>query len=185
MLRCMTTLKIGPSHGSLTLHTGVEGRAARAGHALTLALPDWSAVITVEGTEPTAVSMRVPWATLQVVRGEGVLPLTPLDKGVIKSSALKALSADTHPELVFTSTSVTPQAGGYEVRGQASLAGATGPLGVVVHVNRTDGVIACEATFPFVQSDFGLKPYSAMLRSLRVSDAVEVRMSVAFPDPAA
>jgi polyisoprenoid-binding protein YceI len=181
----MTTLEIGPAHGTLTLHTGVEGRAAKAGHALTISLPDWSAVVTVEGGEPTTVVLTVPWASLEVVRGEGVLPLSPIDRGVIKKSALKALAAQEHPALIFTSTSVVPHAGGYEVRGDVAVAGVTGPLGVAVQVSRAGGVVGCEAAFPFVQTAFGLKPYSAMLGSLKVSDQVDVTLSASFPDPAA
>jgi hypothetical protein len=180
----MTTLQIGSAQGTLTLHTGVEGRAAKAGHALTLALPGWSAVITLEGSEPTAVVLTVPWASLEVVRGEGVLPLSPVDRGVIKRSALKALQAETHPGLVFTSSAVLPHDGGYEVRGEVAVAGRTGPLAVSVHVARTGGVVSCDATFRFVQTAFGLTPYSAMLGSLKVSDAIDVTLAVAFPDPA-
>ena len=181
----MTTLEIGSAQGTLTFRTGVEGRAAKAGHALTISLPDWSAVVTLAGSEPTAVVLTVPWATLEVVRGEGVLPLSPIDKGLIKKSALKALSAETHPALEFTSTSVVPHEGGYEVCGDIAVAGVFGPLGVAVQMTRADGIVACEAAFPFVQTAFGLKPYSAMLGSLKVSDQIDVTLSASFPDPAA
>jgi polyisoprenoid-binding protein YceI len=180
----MTTLEMGPAHGTLTLHTGVEGRAARIGHALTIAMGSWRAIVTLDGVEPTAVTLQVSLASLQVVRGDGVLPLTPLDKRKIRSGALTSLAAAAHPCLDFTSTSVAQHAGGYEVRGEVALAGKTGPLGVAVTVARAEGLVTCDASFPFVQTAFGITPYSAMLGALRVSDAVEVRLSVSFPDPA-
>jgi polyisoprenoid-binding protein YceI len=181
----MTTLEIGSKQGTLTFRTGVEGRAAKAGHALTITLPDWSAVLTLGGSQPIAVTVTVPWDTLSVVRGEGILPLSPIDKGLIKNRALKALLADTHPTLTFTSSSVVAQAGGYDVRGDVSVAGATGPLGIAVQVTRADGIVSCRAEFPFVQTAFGLKPYSAMLGSLRVSDRIDATLEASFPDPAA
>ena len=181
----MTTLDLGPSHGTLTLHTGVQGRAAKIGHALTIEMRAWSAVVTLDGSEPTAVTLQVVLDSLQVVRGDGALPLTPLDKRKIRSSALTSLSAAAHPFLDFTSTSVSQHPDGYEVRGEVALAGSTGPLGVAVHVARSAGLVTCNATFPFVQTTFGITPYSAMLGSLKVSDQVDVTLSVSFPDPAA
>jgi polyisoprenoid-binding protein YceI len=180
----MTTLEIGSAQGTLTFRTGVEGRAAKAGHALTVSLPDWSAVLALSGSQPTAVTVTVPWDTLSVVRGEGVLPLSPIDKGLIKKSALKSLLADSHPTLSFTSSSVGAQPGGYEVRGEVSVAGVTGPLVIAVQVARADGIVSCRAEFPFVQTAFGLKPYSAMLGSLRVSDRIDATLLATFPDPA-
>ena len=43
----METLRTGPDDGTLRLHTGVEGKAARLGHDLVLALDDWSAEVVV------------------------------------------------------------------------------------------------------------------------------------------
>jgi hypothetical protein len=35
-----------------------------------------------------------------------------------------------------------------------------------------------------VQTSFGVKPYSALMGGLKVKDAVEVRLSAVFPEPA-
>ena len=35
-----------------------------------------------------------------------------------------------------------------------------------------------------VQTNFGVKPYSGLMGGLKVKDAVEVRLSAVFPEPA-
>lgn len=48
----MEKSELGPANGSLMLYTGVEGRAARMGHSLELAVDDWNAEVTFAGREP-------------------------------------------------------------------------------------------------------------------------------------
>lgn len=185
MLPGMQTLTIGPEHGSLTLHTGVEGRAAKAGHALTLRLTDWSAAATLEGPELAGLTLRTALISLEVVSGEGgVKPLSDKDKRSIKASTLETLTADRHPEVSFTSSSVTARGDGYEAQGELVLAGVAAPLVVGLSVERSGGTARVEALVPVVQTQFGVKPYTGLMGGLRVRDRVDVRLSVTVPDPA-
>lgn len=180
----MDTMTIGPEHGDLTLHTGVEGRAAKAGHALTIRLGDWSGTATLDGADPTALSFRAALSSLEVVSGEGgVKALSDKDKRTIKDSALESLSAKSHPEITFESTKVSPRSGGFDVDGELSVAGVTQPCTVDVNVQRSGGNANVEASFPVVQTKFGVKPYSAMMGGLKVKDQVDVRLSATVPDP--
>lgn len=109
MIPRMDTMTIGPEHGDLTLHTGVEGRAAKAGHNLTIRLADWSGTATFDGDEPSSLSFRTALSSLEVVSGEGgVKALSDKDKRTIKDSALESLSAKRHPEVTFESSKVSP-----------------------------------------------------------------------------
>ena len=49
MMGWMRTTTVGPSEGTLLLKTGVEGRAARLGHALTLRISEWACTATLDG----------------------------------------------------------------------------------------------------------------------------------------
>jgi len=181
----MQTLTIGPAQGSLTLHTGVEGRAAKAGHALTILLTDWSATVTLDGPQPTALSLRTALASLEVVSGEGGLkPLSDKDKRTVKASALQTLSAADHPEVTFASRSITAREDGYDVEGEVVLAGVAAPLVVGLKVHRAGGTAIVEALVPMVQTQFGIKPYTGLMGGLRVRDRVEIRLSVTVGDPA-
>lgn len=178
-LRDMPEQTIGPEQGSLTLHTGVEGRAAKAGHSLTIVLTDWSATVTLQGSDPTAVTLRTALASLAVRSGEGGLkPLSDKDRRTVKASALETLSAAKHPEVAFESTAVSARAEGYDVEGALSLAGVTRALRFSLVVGRAGDVVSVEALVPIVQTEFGIVPYTGLMGGLRVRDRVDVRLAV-------
>lgn len=185
MIRRMDTIEIGPEHGDLTLHTGVEGRAAKAGHNLTLRMADWSGTASFDGDDPSSLSFRTTVSSLEVVSGEGgVKSLSDKDKRTIKDSALESLSASKHPQITFESSKVSARSGGYDVDGELSIAGVSKPCTVDLNVQRSGGNASVEASIPVVQTAFGVKPYSAMMGGLKVKDQVEVRLSLSVPDPA-
>ena len=171
----MTILTAGPADGTLSLHTGVEGRASKLGHALTIALSEWSATAELDGDKLVSVQITAALASLSVVSGAGgVKPLSDKDKVSIRDNALETLKASSHPEVQVTSTSVTPTAAGYDVAVQVSIAGAVRPavLAVTVDGNHITGETG------IVQTQHGLSPYSAMMGGLKVTDRVEVRLDV-------
>lgn len=177
-----STLTIGPEHGSLMLHTGVEGKAAKAGHRLAIAVTDWSATVTFEGDDPTSVSLRAAVGSIQVVSGEGGLkPLSDRDRATIVSSALETLAAAKFPEATFASNSVKTSADGYDLDGEATLRGTTGPVRASLRVQQADGNATVDATVPVVQTEFGIKPYKGMMGALRVTDQAEIRLAVTVP----
>ena len=50
-------MKVGPADGSLTLHTGVAGSAARMGHSLIIVVDAWSATVTLARDTPRSVQL--------------------------------------------------------------------------------------------------------------------------------
>lgn len=174
----MTTLTAGPSDGALTLHTGVEGRAAKLGHALTIELSDWSAVAELEGDALTSLTVTAVLASLSVVSGSGgVKPLSDKDRVSIKDNALETLKATTHPEVTVSSTSLTATAAGYDVGVQVSVGGVVRPAVLSVTTTPEGDRVRVEGTTGIVQTEHGLSPYSAMMGGLKVTDRVEVRLS--------
>lgn len=172
------TLVLGPEQGSLTVHTGVAGRAAKAGHALTIGVTDWSATAAFEGPHPVALSLRAALGSLEIISGEGGLkPLSDKDKRTVKSTALDVLSAAAHPEATFVSRSVTARPDGYTVAGDLVLAGVGAAVVVELRVSRADGIATLDALVPVRHTQFGLKPYTGLMGTLRVRDDVEVRLS--------
>ncbi len=181
----MTSVTIGPEHGTLTLHTGVEGRAAKAGHALTISMTDWEAMATFDGAHPTTATLRSPLESLDVVKGEGGLkPLSDKDKRTVRDSALETLRAATYPDVTFTSTAITPTEAGYSVSGDLSIGGKSKLFTIEVKVTRTGGSATLEALVPVVQTEFGIKPYTGLMGGLKVRDRVDIALNVTVPDPA-
>jgi polyisoprenoid-binding protein YceI len=187
--------QLGMDKGRITLRTFRDGLAAQAGHDLTIEVARWSGELVVsEDLAPESLDVTADLGSLVVKDGTGGLkPLTDRDKREIAVTSRKVLQADRFPEAKFTatvfkpvpdssdvtagasaaSTSATDSSG--TMRGTITLAGKTAPL--ELRVQATGGG-HYTASGTIRQTDFGLKPYSAFLGSLKVRDAVDIEVEV-------
>lgn len=148
------------------------------GHRLVLLVADWSADVNVTDGVPQSVVFRAHLDSLEVESGSGgVTPLTVVDKQVIRRNASKALEVETHPVVEFTSSTMAMAQESIEVAGSLTIHGRTQDLSATLAI-QGDRVVA---TIPVVQSDFGVRPYSAMLGQLKVNDEVQIELDVALP----
>jgi polyisoprenoid-binding protein YceI len=178
------TLRTGPDDGTLRLHTGVEGRAARLGHDLVLALDDWSAEVVVADGVPVSAALRGRVESLRVQSGSGgAKPLSDRDRRTIRANALGALRADLFPEIVFTAPAMTAVPGGFVLHGELAIAGRTRPRDVDVRVAEGAGGWSVAVRTDVVQTDHDVTPYTAMLGALRLRDRVGVVFDAALPGP--
>ncbi|HQZ84701.1 MAG TPA: YceI family protein [Actinomycetota bacterium] len=176
----MEKSELGPANGSLMLYTGVEGRAARMGHSLELAVDDWNAEVTFAGQEPESVMLAARLASLRVEAGHGLKPLTSSDEHTILRHARDCLGADATPEVTFVSTSISRQADSVAIQGQLSIAGQTRSIDATVALTDEDEHWTVVSVLPVKQSDFGVTPYATMLGMLQVADEVRVEVRVAI-----
>jgi polyisoprenoid-binding protein YceI len=172
---------IGPPTGSLTLYTGREGAAARIGHDLSLTFATWSGLVVVDGCGPdqvASVEATVALETLEILEATGgVLPLTGIDRRQIRSTALRLLDADRHPEASFASTSVAPDGAGGVLHGALTVRGRAVPVSFTVAAT-ADG---WRASGTIRQSSFGITPYRAFLGALRLADDVRIVVEARLP----
>ncbi len=103
----------------------------------------------------------------------GVLGQRDMDK-IAKSIREDVLSADRHPEIVFRAESVVVEGDVAKIRGALTLVGRTKVIAVEA---RRDGA-RWVAEVVLHQPDFGIKPYTAMLGTLKIKPDVRVRVSV-------
>jgi polyisoprenoid-binding protein YceI len=174
---------LGTQQGRIVITTLRDGLAAQAGHDLTLEPGLWSGELVVgDDLAPTSLEVRIDMGSLVIREGSGGLkPLTDRDRREIAVTARKVLAADRHPEARFSATAFEPAAGGGGViTGTLTLAGRSRPVRLAVSQPGPDRY---RATTAIVQSDFGVKPYSAFLGSLKVRDAVNVQVEVSLPGP--
>jgi len=168
----------GPAQGRITLRTSRDGLAAQAGHDLTIDIGRWSGQLAVaDDSSPTELRVTAELGSFVVREGSGGLkPLTDRDKREIAVTARNRLRADRYPEATFTATSFEPGAdGGGIIEGMLTLAGQA--RSERLQIGQT-GPDRYRATATVHQTDFGIKPYSAFLGSLKVSDAVRVEVEV-------
>lgn len=116
--------------------------------------------------------------TVQVKTGRQGLankPVSDRDKKDIRKNITGLLG---NKSITFTSTSVEVKDSSVKADGDLSIAGQSRP--VTLDLTATpDGLLA--GSMMVVQSEFGIKPFSAMMGALKVKDEVEVNLDVALP----
>jgi polyisoprenoid-binding protein YceI len=153
--------------------------AAMVGHDLVIEVTRWTGQI--ENGEKPKVQVRLDSRSLEVRTGTGgAKPLTEKDRADIKANLEKVLKVDRHPEIVFTSTEVTLAGGMASVSGDLTLAGTTRAVRFPALLSDAGGVLQARGTVPLAQTDWGVKPYSAFMGTLKVKDEIEVTFDLAL-----
>jgi YceI-like domain len=161
--------RFGPENARLTVRTKRTGAASKAGHDLLIEVTSWSG--TLDGGEDPAITLTADSRSLRVVEGTGgIQALDDDDKAGIAQTIDKEVLKGTAIE--FRSTAFEPGAGGgpARVEGELELAGNRHPISfeLAEHGGRITGAVALK------QTDWGMKPYTALFGTLKVADEVEV-----------
>ncbi len=152
------------------------------GHRLTIAMQSWQVTVQWVGGEPTEAELTVPVNSLAVLRGEGgATPLTGTSKGMVRSQALKSLDYEKFPQIRFVTEKIAKSADGYRLDGTVEIHGTSRPQPVDLTVAEREDVWSLSAQLPIIQSDFGVKPYSLLMGSLKVADAVTIDFTATYP----
>src|SRR5215831_9225038 len=150
----------GPDNASLAVHTERTGAAAKAGHNLLIEVGSWQASMTVDG-EDASVEVSADSGSLRVLEGSGGMQeLGDDDKADIKKTIDdEVLKGEP---ILFRSTAVEPAGQVLRVTGDLTLHGQTHPLSF--DVAAAAGALTASAVIR--QSDWGMKPYSALFGAL-------------------
>jgi polyisoprenoid-binding protein YceI len=167
------TYRFGPENASLTVSTTRKGAASKAGHDLLLEVTSWSATLELGGAAAsTELSLTADSSSLRVLEGTG--GIQPLDDdaraGIVQTIDEEVLKGTP---IEFRSTAVELGADGapQTVTGELELAGGRHPIGFQLET-RDDGRLAARAIVK--QTEWGMKPYTALFGTLKVADEVEV-----------
>ena len=169
------TYRLGPDHGTLSVRTKRGGAAAKAGHNLLLHVTSWEATLEVgANASDSTFELGADGGSLRVVEGTGGMQaLGDDDKENIEQTIDEEVLKQQR--ITFQSSQVQATAGGtgLNVRGDLTLLGATHPIAFDVEVDEA-GKLSCVAVI--TQSEWGIKPYSALFGALKVLDEVEVAL---------
>ena len=164
--------RLGPGDGTLAVRTGRTGAAAAAGHNLLIEVTAWEATLRNEDPAAVSVELHADATSLRVREGNGgVQPLD--DDGRTSIQATIDDRVLKRQDITFHSTRVQTAGDGRRmtVQGELSLVGQTHPI--TFDLALTDGG-RLTGSAVVKQTDWGIKPYSAMLGALKVADDVEV-----------
>lgn len=171
----MSEWNLDASEGDLLVKTAVTGRAAKLGHRLTIVMNSWQATVRWDGGEPVDLGLTVEVESLEVVRGEGgAKGLSGPEKKLARSNALGVLDADRFPHIRFQSSSIEKADDGYRITGSLEIHGTDRECVVELRVEDRGDTWRMSSETEVRHSDFGLKPYSMFLGSMKVVDAVTV-----------
>ena len=166
------------SNADVSVYTYKEGLLSAVAHDLKLRVTRFT--IDIEGdsvrAELAADSLRV----LHAIRDgrDDPAALSLADRQKIESNIVEeVLSARRFPQISFVGRSVKPATSGLRIEGELSLHGKSRTLSLRVDTSgerwTTEVVLS--------QPDYGIKPYSAMLGTLKVKADVKVRIAVPWP----
>jgi polyisoprenoid-binding protein YceI len=175
------TYRLGPDDGTLSVRTGRKGAAAKAGHDLLIHVTAWQATLHLaQDPADTSIELEADATSLRVREGTGGMQSlgdddkanihTTIDDEVLKRQAI-----------AFRSTQVTGTDARLSVQGDLTLAGTTRPLAFDLAVG-DDGRLTGAAVVK--QSEWGMKPYSALFGALKVADEVRVEIDAGLPQSA-
>ena len=172
------THNIGPANGSLQVKTYRAGMAQKAGHDLVIDVTSWSATVNVDGDSTFTVELNADPTSLQVRDGQGgAKPLSDKDRQEIRKNIdNKVLKGQA---ITFRSTQASSNgAGPASMSGEVTMAGTTRPVTFELQID-PDGRVT--GTVPLTQSEWGIKPYTALMGALKVRDDVEVLIDARLP----
>ncbi len=179
----MPTYVLDKDSSKLFVWSYKEGLLSKIAHDLCILATQWEAPLEVDGDQFT-VNLSVDVAGLKiqgVVKDGEVVAMKPKDTADIEGDIVgkKVLLAGKYPQIRFTGKG--SRAGNeVEATGELTLRDATRPLNVKSKVEDADGGFKVTGEIRFKQSDFGMKPFSAMLGTIKVQDELRVTWDLAY-----
>ena len=170
----MPNYTLGPEDGILAVRTSRTGAIAKAGHDLLMHVTEWSA--TLDTGDAPSLALEADGTSLRVREGTG--GIKPLD-----DDDLTNIETTIHDEVLrrrditFRSTSVQLDGDTVAVAGDLTLLGTTRPLAFELAL--VDGRVTGAAVVK--QTDWGMKPYTALFGTLKVADEVRVEIDAGLP----
>ena len=168
--------RFGADTGRLLIRTYRSGLGSRAGHDLTIEVTVWQGTAEV-GADAAAssVSLRIDADSFEIREGRGgIKPLTNADRVEIRKTIRGLLDTARYPAITFEYTGMSGAQRDLSVDGDLTIRAATHPVRVRGSIDESSGKPQLRATAQVVQSEWGIKPYSAFLGALKLRDAVDI-----------
>lgn len=157
---------LGPENGTLTVNTRRGGAAAKAGHDLVIEVTSWQGTL-----DESTVTLSADARSMRVREGSGgMTSLGDDDKANIEKTIDDEVLKGTTIEFRSDSVRSSPEGDRLTVSGELELAGRTAPITFELSVDGSH--LSGSATVK--QTDWGIKPYSALFGTLKVLDEVQV-----------
>ena len=101
--------------------------------------------------------------------------------GYVKSNALKSLDANRYPEIRFAADTIYKTGDGYRLTGKLHIRGQSRKHVIDLRTEDLGGAWRMSVESRVRQTDYGVKPYSLLMGSVRVDDEVSVSFTAVHP----
>jgi len=179
------TYNLNASSGKLCVYTFKEGFLSAVAHDLLIDVTNFTMKLNVPdaGVQSASVEAEILANSLKVVCAmkEGQRnndALKEKDKADIEEATFKdVLYPSKYPTINFRSTNIQEKDGTYHVKGELTLHGVTRPI--EFDAKTTTGK-DLKGKVTIAQKDFGIKPYKALLGTLKVKNEVSIAFDLSL-----
>jgi polyisoprenoid-binding protein YceI len=177
----MKLYKIGPSQSKFIVHTDTAGLLGAMGHKLNIAIQDFSGQIRLPSDKPESASLQMKIMPRSLTVTDKI---SEKDKAEIEDNIQnKVLHTQIYPEIIFASSTVSGKKikdGSYKIKitGNLSLFGVTRLIEISTLVSINENQLIATGDFLIKQTDFKIKPFSALGGTLKVKDELRLSFSL-------
>lgn len=159
-----------PEASLLQVHTYRGGVLGTFGHEHDVRAGAIAGTVVYDARDPSAsrVAVRVPTDSLFVVLAADSSDIPEITRAMRQ----QVLHVDSFPEITFTSTEVRLRDSTLHLSGDLTIEGRTRPVTMDLALQVTPEILHVRGTFTVKQTDFGIRPYSAALGTVKVKDEV-------------
>lgn len=168
-------MQFDASTAECLVFTFKDGLLSRVGHDLKLRCDAWT--IHLEDGRVEATFQADSWTCVAAMKGgrESPSTLSAKDKRQIVDNMRKSvLLPKKHPTIRFTSSEAVRDGNAFKIRGQLELMGRTRSIETTARKVADHWIAEVELNQP----DFGIKPFTALMGTLKVKPGVRVRLKV-------
>ena len=172
------TYSLNSNSGKVSVYTFKEGLLSKLAHDLLIDVTDFKVDLDVPeagfssgslGLELQANSLKVDCAMKDGKRQPDTLKEKDI-ADIEADMAKKVLHPDKYPTINFRSKAIQEKEGGYHINGELSLHGVT--KSVDFDIDTSGGSL--KGRFTIIQTDYGIKPFKAMMGTLKIKNAIDV-----------
>jgi len=167
--------------GRFTVQVSASGLLAALGHNPTIFIRDFDGAIEFDpdAVETSALEMTVPSRSLEPAENIPRKDRQEIEQGMRND----VLEVARHPEIQFQSTAIsTTKTGDHayrlQITGSLSLHGVTKSHGFEAQARLRDGEIRLTGSFTLRQSDYKIKPVTALAGALKVKDELQLSFEI-------
>ena len=176
---------LNANSGKLCVYTFKEGFLSAIAHDLLINVTNFTIKPNIPntGVQSASIEAEIQANSLKVVCAmkdgqENHAALKEKDKADIEEATFKdVLHPSKYPTINFRSTDIQEKDGTYHVKGELTLHGVTRPIEFDAKTTTGKDI---KGRVTIAQKDFGIKPYKALLGTLKVKNEVNIAVDLSL-----